>query len=176
MTDEIYRSWEFDVPSAEECKEMLESDLVPPGYVRIFTEESSENSDRLYIDDALFGVHVSEFIETIPAVLNDERRAVRLNTITIHFRRVTDKQAVEVRKDMHDVSDDIVDYEPDLIETEAFVAEMYHTGKSWYDNAKAINPDLVDHDWFQDIEAALENAEAAMEQADIDHSSLGSDG
>jgi len=75
---------------------------------------------------------------------------------------------VKIHVDLHGVPDELREYEPDLIATEAFVREMYRTLANWYEDAYSINPELTATEWFQDFETALRNAEQAMAEADID--------
>jgi len=175
MTEKVYRSWTFDITSPIKARSLLKSGKMPSARIRVLTEESPGNSDKPYRVDSIFGVHLPDYLNGIPKVLAGDTVAVEIDESIIRFVP-RDDDVVMVNAKLVGVPNELLD-EPNLIERDAFVTELYRAGKSWYDEAKAINPGLGDYDWFQDIETALQNAEAAIEEADIDidHSSLGSD-
>jgi len=173
MTEEIYGSWTFDISPPSRGGSRLKAGKMASAQIRVLTEEVPRNSDKPYRVDSIFGIHLPDYLNGIPKVLAGGSVAVEIDESIIRFVP-RDDDVVAVTAKVFDVPNELVD-QPNLIERDAFITELYRAGKSWYDEAKAINPNLDANDWFQDIEAALENAEAAMEQADIDHSSLEAD-
>ena len=167
MTNEIYESWTLDLTSPEQSRDAIETEFAPTGDIRILTEESPEESDSVYIEDSLFGVHLPDWMDSISDLLKGESTMIEANVSDIKLTPKEEQNAVEVYVDLRGVPDDVRNYEPDLIEMEAFVQEVYRTGASWAEEAKAINPEITDVDWYQDLETALADAREAMEDAGI---------
>jgi len=167
MTNDICESWTLDVTTPKAEREAIESAKVPVGDIRILTEQSPEESDSVYDEDSLFAFNLSNWVNSIVCLLEGESMVIELDRSDLKLTPKEKQNAVEVYVDLRGVPDDVRNHEPDLIEMEAFVREVYRTGASWAEEAKAINPEITNVDWYQDLEAALADARQAMREADI---------
>lgn len=167
MTNEIYESWTLDVTTPEEARNVIKTGSAPAGDIRILTEQSPEESDSVYDEDSLFALNLSNWVNSIVCLLEGESMVIELDISDLKLTPKEEQNAVEVYVDMRGVPDDVRNYEPDLIDVEAFVREVYRTGASWVEEARAINPEITNVEWFQDIESALADARQAMKEADI---------
>lgn len=135
--------------------------------LRVLIEPPSA-SDSCHYETSFAPFVIAGLLEAIEWVFRDEATVIELDRSDLHLEPRPELDAVEVRFDLHDVPDDVRDYEPDLIDRESFVEEAYRAGRRWRDEAYEINPDLDDIDWFQDVQRALADAEAALDREGID--------
>jgi len=173
MPDKIRETVKLEVTPADEISETLEAGRMPANDIRILSAGSPEESERPYRESSLFGRDLAEFLFGIKALLDDRPTTIELDTSDVRLTPLSEKEAVEVCFDLRGVPDEVRDYEPDIVDRETFVIEIYRVGKQWYEEAFQINPELNDLDWFQRIEQALQEAQTALEEANIDSGTEG---
>lgn len=163
MTD-LYEDVWIEVQSPTIQRSALDPGNMVGGDIRVLTEPP-EASDSCYYETSFAPFAIGGLLNAIERVLHDEAAVIELDRSDLHLEPKPEMGAVEVRFDLHGVPDDIREYEPDLVDREAFVVEAYRVGSRWHDEAHEINPDLENVDWFRDVQRALADAEAALERA-----------
>ena len=129
MTEEIYGSWTFDISPPSRSRSRLKSGKMPSARIRVLREEAPRNSDKPYRVDSIFSVHLPDYLNGIPTVLSGDSVAVEIDESIIRFVP-RDDDVVAVTAKVFDVPNELVD-QPNLIERDAFVIELYRAGKSW---------------------------------------------
>lgn len=167
MKKNINDSWTFEITSPENRIGAIEEGIPPVGDIRILTEKNTKRGDSPKREDSLFGHNLAKWANSIACLLDGESNIIEIDASDIHIYPKENQDIVKVCVDMHGVPSEARNYEPDYVDTEAFVREVYRTISLWVEDAKAINSDINEAEWFQDIETALANARQAMKESDI---------
>jgi len=167
MGQKIHTKWSLEISTPAETREWLGQGDAPAGDIRLLVDESPSESEKPYIEDSFLGYHLSKLLGETGELLNGNPIELDLDTSTLRFELNDELDAVEIHVDIHGVPDEVRNTEPDLIDKEAFVREIYQTGNSWFENAKEVNPELMDVGWFQDLERSLREAKQAIENTGI---------
>lgn len=168
MNSKIHDAVWIDIQSPTTQPSALAQRNMVGGDIRVLTEPP-EASDSCYYETSFAPFAIAGLLNAIEHVLRDEAAVIELDRSDLHLEPKPEMGAVEVRFDLHGVPDHIREYEPDLVDREAFVVEAYRVGSRWHEEAHEINPDLENVDWFRDVQRALAEAETALEKAGIDN-------
>lgn len=158
----------LDLPSPSSTAGWLETGSMPAGDIRLLTENIPEESDKPYQECSLLGDVLKELVTGIEAILDGDSISIELDATRIHIVPKPDGECVEVRVEIMGIPDDVRGHEPDVVGRAELVTEIYVTVRSWCDDALAVNPDLDSSEWFQELKAALADAEDALEDAGIE--------
>lgn len=157
----------LDLPSPSSTAGWLETGSMPAGDIRLLTEKPAEESDKPYQECSLLGEVLKELVAGIERILDGESISIELDATRIHFIPEPDDKYVTVRVEIMGIPDDVRGYEPNVVERDELVTEVYVTVRSWCDEALEVNPELDNSEWFRELKVALADAEDALEAAGI---------
>lgn len=145
----------------------LQGARMPSTSLRIHPRGIEGGEDRVWYDAILPNEVFPDLSRCMAAILENEECAAAFDTGELEFTLVPENDAVGVYFHIDGVPRDVQDDSPDLVDRTALVEEIYTTIRGWADEALSVNDDLTDTDWFQEIDAALTDADRVLEDEGI---------
>jgi hypothetical protein len=168
MSGEFIETWTLDLSEPRSGAADRENGYAPAGDIRILVGDSPADSEQSYREDSRLWRTLTDLVRGIPALLHGDRVSLELDAGEIHLTPVDGQAAIEVDQEIHGLPESVDVYEPHRIELAAFMQETYRAVRAWHEAAAVTDPAQPVAEWYRDLSDALDAAEAAMEQADID--------
>ncbi|PSP84656.1 hypothetical protein BRC96_04215 [Halobacteriales archaeon QS_6_64_34] len=168
MNNEFTETWLLDFTDPEAAAGWLETGDMPAGELRILVGESAEESEKPYHEDSFLGRTLAQIVRSVPTVLSGGSVHLELDATEIHISRVDSAEGVEIQQKIPDIPEENQPYEPIRIGTDAYATEIYRSVDEWRTIADRTYPALSESEWYRDLSNALDAAQAAMEQEDIE--------
>ncbi len=140
---------------------------MPSADIRIHPGGIEGGEDRPWDDVSLPNEVFPDLLRCMAAILENEECAAAFDMGELEFTPVPENDAVGVYFHIDGVPQDVRDDSADLVDRTALVEELYISIRGWADEALSVNDDLTDTDWFQEIDAALTEAERVLEEKRI---------